>query len=161
LHSFRAYFRFTIREILFAMIALGALLGLWLQRPVRRGETELCSTIVLRDELQSAADRQKIKVSIPGSNSWHRLGHFEEQCAIELPAGDIEDLLTTLRERIRQRMLDVKGIRLRGTSSGNDSFSYTYEVRDIQGHLSFYLFPAREPATWHALLIVHETRTRR
>jgi hypothetical protein len=161
LHPLRHYFRFTIREILFAMVALGALLGWWRQRPVGRAETELCGTLNLDHELQRVANQEKIKISFRGSGSGHSLGHFEARSNVEIPTGDIEQVMRAMRARLREELLDVKDIRMRGESRSNDDFSYKYEVRDIHGRLSFYLLPARQPDMWHALLIVHETRTRR
>ena len=163
--SLRSQARFTIRELLLAMTAAGALLGLALQSGSWFGPTPFFTRFNPFQAARQAMEDEGVEVgAIPGDRGAEHGGRVARQIfAFSLDAGELppEQAMEAFRKRVEQDLkacgATITGRRYIGRPDSNDlqRFCYLYEDNWRKGELIAYLIPG-EPGEFKVTGTVHE-----
>lgn len=146
----RAFWRFTIREMLCLMVAVGACLTFWLnQQPVR--ETDFYSTFSLRNYTQAYCRKERIVGDFIGESTGDRktgqIASSWSQATLHADRADRADLIHFLQQACESELTNEKATVLFRRSVGDErdlsGFILVYRRSETSGSISIFSASAK------------------
>ncbi len=157
-------FQFTLRESLFGVTALGAILALCLVQFGRYTTTTFFKSFDGATAIRSICNERNITVQINSSQGGGWQGSAPATRAmrytLETPEGTesaiIDDLEVEIRAQLKQAGARVRsGGSSRGSATGGPDFKSGYRLGKTEGFVGVYSL-ANGEGGWKLLILVHE-----
>ena len=158
----RTWWQFSLRELFLLMLALGAMLALWVLQSSRYTTTEFFQTFDGRATIKSVAEKQDVKVKFVASErggSGIAPATQTIKYSLESPAGTKNQIVNALCEEIQHRLeKDGCYIHSGGTgylSAGTSEYKIGYRRGRTEGFVGGYSISG-SGNIWTLLIVIHE-----